>query len=192
MAPSPWADTPFPLISLPGRGLDLSKAHESVYVAREMTFAHNGMIRSLNSIYQQCIYVSSPSDIADLLEYTQFWCDWIHEHHQGEETLFFPRIENITGSNGFMEKNVTQHHAFEPGLMELQRWVKDAKVESYDGMKLRGVIDDFGGKLTQHLTEEIQTLLELRIYDGPALKNTWNAFDLEMRKGDKVSSALMR
>ena len=54
-------------------------------------------------------------------------------------------------------------------------------------MKLRGIIDDFEGK---HLTEKVQTLLELRIYDGLALKNNWNAFDLEMRKGGKEADGL--
>jgi hypothetical protein len=53
---------------------------------------------------------------------------------------------------------------------------------------LREIVDRFGGKLTQHLTEEIQTLLELKVYDGPALKNACVEFDLEMRKGDKVNS----
>lgn len=65
--------------------------------------------------------------------------------------------------------------------------MKECKVEDYDGMKLRGVINRFGAKLTQHLTEEIQTLLELKICDGSSLKKVYNEFDLEMRKGDKVS-----
>ncbi|KAL7910469.1 hypothetical protein GGI35DRAFT_448900 [Trichoderma velutinum] len=183
-----WADVPFTLISIPGRGVDLSKVHGSVYVAREMAFAHNGMIRALNSIYQQCIYVSASVDIADLLKYAQFWCQWIHEHHQGEEDLFFPQIEKVTGEKGLMERNIAQHHAFESGLVELEAWLNNCKPESYDGKELRALIDGFGKILIQHLTEEIQTLLDLTAYDGKALKAAWNAFDLEMRKGDKVST----
>ncbi|KAM6478282.1 hypothetical protein HDV62DRAFT_394350 [Trichoderma sp. SZMC 28011] len=182
---APWADEPFTLISIPGRGVDLSKAHGSVYVAREMAFAHNGMIRALNSIYQQCIHVSASIDIADLLKYAQFWCQWIREHHQGEEDLFFPQIEKITGEKGLMERNVAQHHAFESGLAEFETWLNNCKAETYDGKELRASIDGFGKILSQHLTEEIQTLLDLTAYDGKGLRDAWNVFDLEMRKGDK-------
>ncbi|KAL7945351.1 hypothetical protein V8C42DRAFT_322883 [Trichoderma barbatum] len=185
-SPTHWADEPFSLLSIPGSGVNLSKAHGSVYVAREMAFAHNGMIRSLNSIYQQCIHISALVDIDDLLKYARFWCQWIHEHHQGEEELLFPQIEKITGEKGLMEQNVTQHHAFEPGLSEFEAWLNECKPEKYDGKELRAMIDRFGKTLTQHLTEEIQTLLGLETYDGQALKDAWTAFDLEMRKGDKA------
>lgn len=183
---TPWADEPYVLVSIPGRGVDLSKAHGSVYVAREMAFAHNGLIRTLNSIYQQCVHVSTPADVADMLKYAQFWCQWIHEHHQAEEDLLFPRIEEVTGNKGLMEQNVSQHHAFEPGFKQLEAWLNACTVETYDAKKLRDLIDSFGGILAQHLLEEIQTLLGLQEYDGPALKAAWDAFDLEMRKGDKA------
>jgi hypothetical protein len=101
---SGWADAPFPLISIPGHDVDLTKAHKSIHVAPETACSHNGMIRALNSIYQQRIQVSSPADIADLVKYTQFWCDWIHHHHRSEETLFFPEIERFTGVKGSVEK----------------------------------------------------------------------------------------
>jgi hypothetical protein len=36
------------------------------------------------------------------------------------------------------------------------------------------------------LAEEINTLLGLKIYDRPALKKAYIAFDMEMRKGEDV------
>jgi hypothetical protein len=98
-----WADTPFTLIPTPGRGENLNKLEDAVFIAREMANAHNGMLRALNSIYQQCIFVKDPKDVKDLLLYATFWCDWIHEHHDGEETFFFPRVEEITSMKGLME-----------------------------------------------------------------------------------------
>lgn len=98
-----WADTPFTLIPTPGRGENLNKREDAVFIAREMANAHNGMLRALNSIYQQCIFVKDPKDVKDLLLYATFWCDWIHEHHDGEETFFFPRVEEITSMKGLME-----------------------------------------------------------------------------------------
>jgi hemerythrin-like domain-containing protein len=184
---APWADMPFSLIPTPGRGEDMKKLDDAVFIAYEMACAHNGMIRALNSIYQQCIFVKEPKDIQDLLQYATFWCNWIHEHHDGEESFLFPNVEKITGVKGLMEVNVSQHHAFMDGLEELQRYVKKTKVDGYDGMKLRGVIDGFGGKLAAHLSEEIETLLGLKVYDGRALRKAFMEFDAEMRKGDKVS-----
>jgi hypothetical protein len=184
---APWADTPFALIPTPGHAENLKTMEETVFIAREMACAHNGMLRGLNSIYQQCIFVKEPKDIQDLLLYTSFWCDWLYEHHEGEEALLFPSIEKITGVNGLMEANVAQHYAFTEGLKELKTYAKETKFEGYDGVRLRGIIDGFGHKLTTHLTEEIGTLLSLKPYDGAALKKACIEFDAKMRKGDKAS-----
>jgi hemerythrin-like domain-containing protein len=184
---APWADAPFTLIPTPGRGENVNKLDDIVWIAREMANAHNGMLRALNSIYQQCVYVKEPKDMKDLLLYVGFWCDWIHEHHEGEETFLFPRVEEITGVEGLMEVNIAQHHTFMDGLEELQKYAKETKAGEYDGVKLRGIIDSFGANLTKHLTEEIETLLGLKKYDGLALKKAFVGFDDEMRKGDKVN-----
>jgi hypothetical protein len=183
---APWADTPFSLIPTPGGSIPVSTLSPATFMAQEMACAHNGMIRALNSIYNQCIYVKKPQDIHDLLLYTKFWCDWIHEHHDEEEHFLFPEVERITQVKGLMEKNVEQHVAFMPGLEEFQKYAETTTPESYDGQHLRGIIDKFGPKLTLHLTEEIETFLGLETYDGPVLKEAYMKFDLELRKGDKV------
>lgn len=189
----PWCDTPFALIPTPGRGGNVKNLPQSVFIARDMCCAHNNMLRSLNSIYQQCIHVSEVQDIRDLLKYAEFWCGWIYEHHEGEETFLFPCVEDITGVKDLMEKNVAQHHAFLPGLEELSTYVNTTKVGEYDGKKLRSIIEEFGHKLTEHLTDEIQTLLALKEYDSsPKLMEAYNKFDLEMRKGDKVRATCLR
>jgi hypothetical protein len=99
----------------------------------------------------------------------------------------FPRVEEITGVEGLMEVNIAQHHTFIEGLEELRKYAKETKAGEYDGVELRGIIDGFGGDLTRHLTEEIDTLLGLKKYDGLALKKAFVGFDDEMRKGDKVN-----
>ena len=100
--------------------------------------------------------------------------------------MFFPDIEAISGVEGLMAQNVQQHHAFEVGLKNLEDYASKTSVGEYDGQKLRSIIDGFGGILTKHLTEEIQTLLALKIYDGPALKKAYLKWDHEMKQGDKV------
>jgi len=182
----PWADTPFKLIPTPGESDDVNTLSAIVWVAREMACAHNGMLRGLNSVYQQCIFVHEAKDIEDLLLYTKFWCDWIDEHHEGEETIFFPQVEIVTGVEGLMAKNVAQHHAFLPGLQKLKKYTSETKAGNYTGEELRRVVDEFGAMLTRHLTEEIATLLDLEAYDAKALKVAYVEFDEAMRQGEKV------
>jgi hemerythrin-like domain-containing protein len=195
MANAPWADKPFQLIATPDKVKGDENEHLSVWVAREMVNAHNGMLRGLNSIYQQAPHVSNPKDIQDFLTYCRFWTLWIHEHHEGEETMFFPAVEKITGEKGFMEKNVAQHKAFEGGFKRFEEWFTKAEqdIGSYDGMQARKILDEAGPVLTQHLTDEISTLLALKEYDGEQLKKAMDEFSQEMAKGDKVSlPSLMR
>lgn len=182
----PWADSPFNLIPTPGRGEAVNKLPVPIWIAREMTCAHNGILRGLNSIYQQSIYVTKPEDINDLLKYTEFWCGWIREHHDAEEEFYFPEVERLTGVKGLMEANVEQHHAFMPGLEAFSRFAMETSIEEYDGVKLRAIVDSFGETLTKHLTDEIGTLLELKAYDGAVMKKVYEEFDLKLRAGDKV------
>ncbi|KAH6709126.1 hypothetical protein DL95DRAFT_435627 [Leptodontidium sp. 2 PMI_412] len=182
---APWADAPFNLIPTPGRGEEVSKLPVPVWIAREMTCAHNGILRGLNSIYQQSTHVTKPQDIKDLLKYTEFWCDWIREHHDAEEEFYFPEVERLTGMKGLMAANVAQHHAFMPGLEAFSKYAMETSVEEYDGLKLRAIVDSFGEILTKHLTDEIDTLLELKAYDGAVMKKLYDEFDLKLRAGDK-------
>ncbi|CZT04722.1 uncharacterized protein RAG0_11084 [Rhynchosporium agropyri] len=182
---APWADTPFNLIPTPGRGEDVSKLPAAVFIAREMTCAHNGMLRGLNSIYQQSTHVIQPQDIKDLLKYAEFWCGWIHEHHDAEEQYYFPEVERLTGMKGRMAKNVAQHYAFMPGLENFGSYLTDTSVEEYDGLKLRAIVDSFGEVLAKHLSEEIETLLELKAFDEAVMRKAYDEFDLKLRAGDK-------
>jgi hemerythrin-like domain-containing protein len=158
-----WADSPFPLIPTPsGKIRDLSKLHGSVAAAQMMTYIHNCLLRSLNSIYQQAIYVKTESDIRDLLLLTKLWESEIHHHHSTEEEYLFPLLEKLFNEPGIMDANVEQHEQFEPGLAALKKYAEETSPDQYDGYKLRAIIDEFGVVLQRHLTDEIQTLLSLK------------------------------
>ena len=89
-------------------------------------------------------------------------------HHETEETVLFPVTEAMISLPGFMERNVEQHQAFGPGMDEFDGYVKAVEEgrESFDGMRVRAIIDGFGEVLTTHLTEEIDTLLTLEEHDA--------------------------
>lgn len=133
---TPWAETPFPLIPIPGLGRPFKTLTPTEYMAQDMANAHNSLLRSLNSIYNQAPFVTSPKDISDLLQYAKLWCQWIDEHHTAEEEFLFPKIEEYTNGAGLMETNVEQHAAFWKGLETWEKYIKEVKTEKYEGKKM--------------------------------------------------------
>ena len=76
-----------------------------------------------------------------------------------------------------MESNYAQHRAFETGLVKFEELVYKVTPESYDGAQIKKMVDAFVPILTQHLTDEIQTLLGLEKYDHKELIKAWNFFN---------------
>jgi hemerythrin-like domain-containing protein len=181
----PWADKPFELLTIPGQpGAPTCSNPGLLATAIEMANVHNALLRGLNSIYLQAPYIKDPTDVADLMLYTQAWADTVHHHHSLEETIFFSRVEALAKEaglpEGLMSPNEDQHHAFEPKIQETLEWcreVRDGKKE-WDSKVLIRLIDGFAPILTQHLHDEIDTLIKLEGCDGEkvqkALSDTAN------------------
>lgn len=98
--------------------------------------------------------------------YTKAWADTVFHHHSGEERIFFPAIEELAKQAGVehgMEGNVAQHHAFEEGIKETMSWCEDVSAgkKTFDAKVLISMIDSFAPILTQHLHDEIDTLIKL-------------------------------
>jgi hypothetical protein len=107
------------------------------------------------------------------------------DHHEGEETVFFPRVETATGVKGIMEVNIEQHHAFHVPLEIWKQYAEACKngSEKFDAAKFRSLIDAFAPILTTHLTDEIPTLLALDKYENKKdIVKAWGAFDVWVRK----------
>ena len=185
----PWADTPYTLVATPSVTRDLKTSHFSVYMATDMTHAHNTFIRALNAIYNQAPNVTNRTDIQDFLFYCKCWCQTLELHHHHEETALFPEIERLAKKPGLMEQNVEQHHAFHPGLHRFKDFSKQTLPEKYDAVVLRGIMDEFAEILSKHLAEEIDTLLGLDDCDEQELKKAWKVFEKRVYSdADKVRS----
>lgn len=153
-----------------------------------MALAHNGIMRGLNSIYLQAPHI--PRDdlttIRDFLTYCQCWCESMHHHHDSEEEIFFPSIEQISGVQGLMEQNVEQHRAFTPGFERFQKYAQTCLPKDYHGGKLRNLIEDFAGPLTQHLRDEVETLRGLDKYDSVRIRQAYQRFEKALMATDNV------
>jgi len=70
----------------------------------------------------------------------------------------FPEAEKrVPGS---MTSNMDQHRAFHPGLEALDTFAQHAQTDpsTYEGEKLRTIVEQFGSSFVQHLHDEIPTL----------------------------------
>jgi len=131
--------------------------------ASEMALVHNMMIRGLNAIYLQAPHITAKDENA-FSRFILYWYQLLHVHHSGEETDFFPHIEQLTGVAGLMGNNVAQHEVFHAGVDALRDFAQAVadKQAPYDGARVVTLIDAFGAALAQHLTDEIPTIEGLR------------------------------
>ncbi|KAI9700226.1 MAG: hypothetical protein M1820_006894 [Bogoriella megaspora] len=181
-----WADEPYSLIST--TSFSQNSSHEAYYVATQMSLAHNGILRGLNSIYLQATRIPQQDleAIKDFLTYCQCWCESMHHHHDGEEQEFFPNLELISGVQGLMERNVEQHRAFTPGFESFQAYSQTCSIEDYDGKKVKSLIEGFAEPLTRHLHEEIDTLRALDVYDSGRIRKAYQRFEKVLMATDNV------
>jgi hemerythrin-like domain-containing protein len=130
-----------------------------------MATIHNMVLRGLNSIYLQAPHIK-PEDEKSFLGYSICFYDLVHVHHQGEEDILFPAIEEMSGEKGIMDRNVEQHHAFSQGLEDYNTHISACLrgTEEYSGSRLVAIIDSFGHELANHLAQGITTILNLRQY----------------------------
>ena len=73
-----------------------------------MALAHNVFIRGLNSIYLQAPHIT-PSDASSFISYSLCLYESLNAHHEMEENVLFPAIEQKTGEKGIMDVDIEQH-----------------------------------------------------------------------------------
>ncbi|KAG6827775.1 hypothetical protein H0H92_010535 [Tricholoma furcatifolium] len=117
----------------------------------EMSIAHNMFIRGINAVYAH-----APNIEKHQVKGFMFFCNalltLIHHHHTLEEELQFPAFESKLGANA-MGHNVDQHHSFNEGLEDLERYIKEVQEGKvvYDADLVLKKLDSFADALVQHL-----------------------------------------
>ncbi|KAI8280054.1 Protein BFR2 [Colletotrichum sp. SAR11_240] len=152
-------------------------------MASEMALVHNCVLRGLNAIYLQAPHIK-PEDEFSFANYMHQWYRMIHAHHSGEERLFFPAVERLTGIVGFMDVNIEQHKSFHNGLESFAQYIKAliAREVAYDGNKVVSLIDRFGKDLCLHLEEEIPTIISLEEFGAEKMAPVEKIFAQEAQE----------
>jgi hemerythrin-like domain-containing protein len=180
MANKKWADGPYKLLSTPRAALMVKITHNlqrditdkvrqeqsedgASRNASEMALIHNILIRGLNCITLQAINVKKSEDIMDFMSFCDAWSCALHSHHNTEETVYFPLLEEQSTEKGVMAKNHAEHEIFLPGLLAFDEYIRGVQsdVKLYEGSKVVKIVDSFGPALETHLQNEIVLLESL-------------------------------
>ncbi|KAE9369989.1 hypothetical protein N431DRAFT_493670 [Stipitochalara longipes BDJ] len=163
MSTKKWANGPYKLLSTPRAALKGHPESGASRNASEMALIHNIILRGLNCIILQAPNVKKPEDILDFMAFCDAWSCTLHSHHNTEETVYFPLLEEQSAEPGVMAKNHAEHETFLPGLSALDEYIRAvrADVKSYDGTKFVKIIEGFGPALEKHLQNEIVLLESL-------------------------------
>jgi len=155
-----WADGPYKLLPTPRSALKGQPESGASRNASEMALIHNILLRGLNCIYLQATNVKKPEDISDFMAFCDAWSCTLHSHHNTEETVYFPLLEEQSQEKGVMARNHAEHETFLPGLLTFDEYISDVKADakSYDGSRIIGLVEDFGPALEAHLQNEIGLL----------------------------------
>ena len=139
-----------PLPPTPAGGWDFTD-HVAT-LAIDMILIHNCIIRCLNGIYVNALNVK-PEDETAFVGFIKVFLEVMHNHHEGEDTILFPFLQTK-----FDQKvNVDQHQAFNEKMAALEEYIAklQKKEESFNGEKIRELVDSFGDLLVEHFHQEV-------------------------------------
>lgn len=180
-----WALEPFNLIDTVGPTERPFSNKIGVFYAHFMCVIHNMINRGFNAAYNQAKAIQSGTKSADdFLVFNQFLYEFISNHHEVEDNVFFPDLEAANKSPGLMSENTEQHKLFHDGLEEFGKYVNETSKDHYDSNKLLRIMDSFREPMVQHLRDELTTFLDLRDENNDALMDVF-------RKSHKTAIAHM-
>jgi hypothetical protein len=100
--------------------------------------------------------------------------DWDEGHKRIARVQKTERIHSASSlSTIFFLPLISRSHAFHKGLEAYGEYTKDCAEsrKTFDGAHIVSIIDSFGAALTEHLTDEIKTLLGLRRFGEETMKD---------------------
>jgi hypothetical protein len=155
-------------------------------MAIAMTLPHNLLLRGLNSIILQGPHVREAQDITDFLFFCRAWLMMVEEHHGAEDRYFFPELERLTGKPNVAESEKAAHEKLHEGLENLKAFIEksgdDVGKYSWEGEGgLREAVDRFAGKFREHLVEEIEMLMSLKVYESEELDRIWKGMEVYIK-----------
>ncbi|KAF8964792.1 hypothetical protein BDZ97DRAFT_1814499, partial [Flammula alnicola] len=158
----------------------------ALWLANELSLTHNVIIRALNSIWLNAPLVLR-EDEADFVQYNLTCLEMIRSHHEAQEMVIFPRLQEKID----MRKNVVQHLEFDAALKNFKAYLVKVhdRVEPYDSERVLELRKALGSRLVQHLHDEISTVStkRLSVFTNQELNEILNALE-EHNRGLREST----
>ncbi|KAM5365873.1 hypothetical protein ACJZ2D_010787 [Fusarium nematophilum] len=131
-------------------------------LANRMNSFHEAFRRSWSTMYTVCSSGTRPADmsIRQFISIGLEFCEHLENHHNIEESWFFPLLAERMPEFRRERELVAQHREIHAGLEPLQWYLRSCLAGEVDFslVKVKEILDSFGGVLWQHLDEEVQDL----------------------------------
>lgn len=123
-----------------------------------MALIHNIIFQGLNCITRASIQRQKARGYIDFMAFYV-----LKSHHNTEETVYFPLLEELSTSKGVVAKDHAEHETFLPGLFSLDEYIGKVKadIKSHDGSELAKIVQGFGPALETPLQNKIVLLESL-------------------------------
>ena len=134
---------------------------------REMIVVHTALLREFRLLPRAVARVGT-GDVrraAVVDRHLGFLCDLLHHHHEGEDTLLWPRLRERlpAAAMAHLDEVETQHAGLDTALQAVTaartRWTADAGATHRD--TLVAALDALHGQLKEHLDTEERAVLPL-------------------------------
>lgn len=156
---------------------------DTIYAAQKMANLHNGLFSMLRSAYYEANRCSAAIDEQATSNAKSIYngtflivmqlCEQLDVHHSIEENYVFPQLNRYAGKP-IMASEVEQHKQIHSALNKLlsfattQHYATDMPNKE-NLIKLIRLLDDMAEPLSQHMRDEIDTILTLQDYMAPHL-----------------------
>lgn len=98
----------------------------------------------------------------------------------------FPGFERVMGNSMSLERNMEQHHIFQPVLQEILAYSAETRPVNYQAAVLQHLIEAMAPSFHQHLRQEIMNLVAMETFNDPALLKVYKSCEAEAGKQNKV------
>lgn len=139
--------------------------NEAMADVRDMYMAHANLRREI-SLLPKLIQDVAPGDTkrAEVVgEHASMVCGVLHQHHEGEDLLLWPRLSERGGAEAeaIVPLMHAQHHAIEEANAEVSRLLPGWRATAQGGAELAAAFERLRVALMEHLATEESQLLPL-------------------------------
>jgi len=124
------------------------------------------------------------NDLFNFLGYCETWANGLIGHHDGEELIVFPFLQQKID----MSTEIEEHKLIQTNLNDILALVRAAQADSskFDAPKLKEIMENIKAPLFQHLDDEITRIApqNMKVFEADDIQNMMNKLEEHAHKDD--------